>query len=86
MKHVNLLALAFLLIFFACSKDEDTTTKPCTVTTLTATLPGKWKLANTGSIMVYRRQIWISLLSLIYLSPISRLSPDELYGIELVDS
>jgi len=52
MKHVNPLALAFLIIFTACSKDEDTTTKPCTVTTFTANLLGKWKLANTGSIMV----------------------------------
>ena len=54
MKHVNLLALAFLLIFTACSKDEDNTPQPCNVTTLTATLPGKWKLANTGSIMEFK--------------------------------
>jgi len=54
MKYINLISITFLIIITACSKDEDTTTKPCTVTTLTATLPGKWKLANTGSIMEFK--------------------------------
>ncbi len=55
MKHLLILTSFVLCIFISCGKDEeDTTIQPCVVTNLTNTLPGKWKLANTGSILEFK--------------------------------